>query len=60
MSNTTTTRAQYFGIFYTHPVTGKRCRLPRTYASEAGAQRACENRNTPWGNLHFFYAEVPA
>ena len=60
MSNTNNSQAQYYGIFYIHPITGKRCRISRTFTSEAGAARACEKRNTHWGNLNFFHADGPA
>lgn len=60
MSNTDNTQVKFYGVFYLHPKTGKRCGIGRTYTSKAAAQRACDNRNTPWGNLNYFPAEVPA
>lgn len=60
MSNTTSTQVQYFGVFYLHPKTGKRCRIARTFTSREAAQRACDNRNSAWSNLNYFPAEVSA
>lgn len=60
MSNTTSTQARFFGVFYLHPKTGKRCGIARTFTSREAAQRACDNRNSAWGNLNYFPAEVSA
>lgn len=60
MSNSTSTPVQYFGVFYLHPKTGKRCGIARTFTSRKAAQRACDNRNSAWGNINYFPAEVSA
>lgn len=60
MSNTDNTQVKFYGVFYLHPQTGKRCGIGRTYTTESAAKRACASRNKAWSNLSHFYAEVPA
>lgn len=59
MSNTTTTTTTtYYGIFYTHPMTDKRCALGRQFTSREAAQYACDQRNAGWHGMHYFVREV--
>lgn len=60
MSNTTTTPVKYYGIYYTHPMTGKRCYAGRSYTSKTSAATVADRLSARWGSLNYFYAEVPA
>lgn len=54
MSNPTT----YYGIYFNHPMTGKRCALGPRYTSAESAQLACDKRNAGWHGMHYFVREV--
>lgn len=58
MSNTTTPRAKFYGIYYNHPVTGKRCALGRQFTSREAAQLGCDKRNAGWHGMNYYVREV--
>lgn len=61
MSNTTSpAKTIRYGVFYLHPVTGQRLRLPASYTSEETAIRVAESKSARWGALRYFHAEISA